>query len=205
MTIHQHERGFTLIELLVVMIIISILMAVAVPVFLGQKQKAAASNAKSLIKSAQDTMESCAASTGIGAFTDESGNLICDDRYVRTDEPALQAKACHATNNFPPALNTHTSLPAGSRIAECFHLANGTGVDANDSYLIVAKTANLSGNRFGWFALNRNSDGIQKRCGYSLGAPAWPTVVDPTGGASWPAATPPTNPDGRRICATGQW
>jgi type IV pilus assembly protein PilA len=46
----EHEGGFTLIELLVVIIIIGILAAIAIPIFLNQRQKGYDAQAKSDVK-----------------------------------------------------------------------------------------------------------------------------------------------------------
>lgn len=63
------EKGFTLIELLVVITIIGILAAIAIPVFLGQRTKAAISEARSNLTSLRLIEERVFADSGCYAPT----------------------------------------------------------------------------------------------------------------------------------------
>jgi type IV pilus assembly protein PilA len=73
----QDEQGFTLIELLVVILIIGILAAIALPTFLGQREKAQDGSAKSDARNLVSHMESC--------FTDSQTYAGCQTSLTSTN------------------------------------------------------------------------------------------------------------------------
>ena len=71
----QREEGFTLIELLVVILIIAILAAIAIPVFLNQRQKGYVADVQSTLKNAATAVESAATQTN-GNYSTITTNMI---------------------------------------------------------------------------------------------------------------------------------
>ena len=111
----EAESGFTLIELLVVMIIIAILMAVAVPTFLSQKNTAVKTKATANIKQVVNAIESCATQLPSGGYKDATGGLDClNPTTLVALEPSLKSLGTIGTSATAPAANLYTIVPNGT-------------------------------------------------------------------------------------------
>ncbi len=203
----RRNQGFTLIELLIVMIIIAILMAVAIPIFLGQKEKAVATNAKTLAMHVSKQMDSCLASTGTGGLADEDGTLVCTQKWVRDTEPGLRSKACRDLDDpVNPEFNLHSTRNNDPH--ECFAVFPARFRE-NEAYIVVVRTEPIHGANYGYFVIYKTQSNSMKICGaadtdgtwtrapinWRTGPPGYVNVFTGTG-----------DPDTvKRICPTGWW
>jgi prepilin-type N-terminal cleavage/methylation domain-containing protein len=140
----ENANGFTLIELLVVIIIIGILAAIAIPVFLSQKQKGYEASMKSDLRTVAQEVESQNVDTG---------------DYTKTTYAGATAVAGATISGAGQNAGTNTALTlsAGNTI---------TWVGATpSSYCLKATTSKVTGaNSPVWYYENTTGGLTQTAC-----------------------------------------
>jgi type IV pilus assembly protein PilA len=117
----RDEKGFTLIELLVVILIIGILAAIAIPSFLGQRDKANDAKSKSEVRTAQTAMETY--------YTDSQTYVGADLAALQAIEPSLGTDANTTVTVGTVAANSYAVTATSAKTSVAFTItrnANGT-------------------------------------------------------------------------------
>ena len=106
----DEERGFTLIELLVVVVVIAILAAIAIPMFLRNREKAYAAQVQSTLKNAGLAAETAGSEAGGYAALDDNQDLLEENGFNPTESISI---GISATATSFCVVAAHDRLPAG--------------------------------------------------------------------------------------------
>jgi type IV pilus assembly protein PilA len=122
----KHDEGFTLIELMVVVMIIAVLLAIAIPTFLGSQNKAKDKSAQSSLRNTVTAAKSI--------YVDGNDYSKADTTALGGAEPSLSFLAVGSASTKPKevSINPGTSISttffaaAKSASGECYYIKDST-------------------------------------------------------------------------------
>ncbi len=121
----EGEEGFTLIELMVVVLIIAILLAIAIPTFLGARKRAQDRSAQSSLRNALTAAKTMYTDASSYAGADESATGL------KTVEPSVAYVAAATASSDPKTVSVNASTNSWSAAAwsasgNCFFIKETT-------------------------------------------------------------------------------